>query len=204
MAAATEVYGEPKGLNALDRAGAWLREREVRRFVARQPGLDLVDLGCGYHAALLRSLGGQIGHGTGVDLRVSEEAQAIDRLDFVLAPLEEALPTLPDASADAITLLSVLEHVWEPLDVLAGCHRILRPGGALFVHVPTWLGKIPLEWHSFRLGIGRASMDDHKTYYSRSQLWPLLVRAGFRPSAIRLRYHELGCALMAVARRDDG
>jgi SAM-dependent methyltransferase len=202
MAAATEVYGEPKGLNPLDRAGAWLREREVRRFVARHPGLDLVDLGCGYHAALLCSLAGQLGHGCGVDFRVSAGARAHDRLDFVEASIEDALPLLADRSADAITMLSVLEHVWEPLDLLRGAHRVLRGGGVLFVHVPTWLGKIPLEWHAFRLGIGRASIDDHKAYYSRSQLWPLLVRAGFRPSAIRLRYHELGCALMAVARRD--
>jgi hypothetical protein len=42
-------------------------------------------------------------------------------------------------------------------------------------------------------------MDDHKMYYDKRDLWPLLVKAGFRPHDIRLRYHKLGLNLFAAA-----
>jgi hypothetical protein len=43
-------------------------------------------------------------------------------------------------------------------------------------------------------------MDDHKMYYDKRDLWPLLVRAGFRPSEIRLRYHKFWLNLFATVR----
>jgi len=43
-----------------------------------------------------------------------------------------------------------------------------------------------LEYSAFRLGFSPAEeMDDHKCYYDVKDFWPLLVRAGFRPSDIR-------------------
>ncbi len=77
---------------------------------------------------------------------------------------------------------------------------MLAPGGVLIVNVPTWAGKTFLELSAFRLGLSPAGeMDDHRTYYGRRDLWPLLVRAGFRPSRIRLVYHKLGLNLFARA-----
>jgi hypothetical protein len=46
-------------------------------------------------------------------------------------------------------------------------------------------------------------MDDHKMYYDKRDLWPLLIRAGFKPSLISLRYHKFGLNLFAAARRAD-
>ena len=49
---------------------------------------------------------------------------------------------------------------------------------------------------AFRLGTSPAhEMDDHKMYYGKRELWPLLVRAGFKPSCIRLSYQKLGMTL---------
>jgi len=49
--------------------------------------------------------------------------------------------------------------------------------------------------------VGRqwVEMDDHKMYYDKRDLWPLLVRAGFRPSRLRLSYHKFGLNLFAIA-----
>jgi len=56
---------------------------------------------------------------------------------------------------------------------------------------------------AFRLGTSPAvEMDDHKMYYHESDLWPLLVRAGFKPSRLHLRYHKFGLNLFAVAQKD--
>ena len=43
---------------------------------------------------------------------------------------------LPDASADAILLTEVLEHLERPADALAECRRLLRPGGHLIATTP--------------------------------------------------------------------
>jgi hypothetical protein len=78
---------------------------------------------------------------------------------------------------------------------------MLRPGGVCVVNVPTWWGKWWLELAAFRLHLAPASeMEDHKNYYSPHDLWPLLVRAGFRPSRISCRRHKFGLNTIAVCR----
>ena len=69
-------------------------------------------------------------------------------------------------------------------------------------HVATFeaRGKTFLEFSAFRLGLSpKSEMDDHKMYYDKRDLWPLLVKAGFLPSAIETRYHKFGLNLFAVA-----
>lgn len=194
------AYGE-YGLTPVDRFGVWLSQRALRRAVDWSAKPRVVDLGCGYEATLLRALRDRIATGTAVDVSLSPDLAA-DGLTTIEAPIETALPRLEDASADVVLAISVLEHLWEPENVLHACHRVLAPGGVLVVNVPTWAGKRALELSAFRLGLSPAEeMDDHKMYYGRRDLWPLLVRAGFRPSAIDMRYHKGGLNLFATARR---
>ena len=49
-------------------------------------------------------------------------------------------------------------------------------------------------------------MDDHKWYFDPRDLWPLLVRAGFKPSEIQCHRHKFGLNTFAachVAAADD-
>lgn len=39
---------------------------------------------------------------------------------------------------DAVTMWGLLEHVREPMDVLAQATRLLRPGGVLYIYTPVW------------------------------------------------------------------
>jgi SAM-dependent methyltransferase len=96
--------------------------------------------------------------------------------------------------------MAVLEHLTEPQAALLEFRRLLAPGGVLLVNVPTWRGKRVLEFVAFRLGIATEEMDDHKRYYDPRDLWPMLVRAGFKPSAIRCRRHKFGFATLAICR----
>jgi SAM-dependent methyltransferase len=196
----------PYGLDRptlVDRLGEWLSLRAVRGVVRQFPAPDVLDVGCGYEAATLRDLSRSIRSGMGVDARVSDEAKGISNLRFLERSAEEALPALPSTSFDVVVMVSVLEHLWEPLEALAHAWRVLRPDGALAINVPSWLGKEALELSAFRLGLSTAdSVDDHKRYYAGRELWPLLVRAGFRPSRIRIRHHKLGLNLFAVAHKD--
>lgn len=192
-------YGQD-GLTIIDRLGVYLSRRPVLNVVRRYDHPVVLDIGCGHGARLLCDLASSIKYGVGIDVQISQAAKDVPQLTFHENPIEQTLKELEDPQFDVILMISVLEHLWEPQDVLTACQRLLRPGGTLVVNVPTWLGKRFLELSAFKLGLSPAcEMDDHKMYYSRQDLWPLLVRAGFKPSSIRLRYHKFGLNLFAVA-----
>ena len=122
------------------------------------------------------------------------------RLSFVTSSIEAALPDQPSDAFDVVLFISVLEHVWDPAHCLAHCHRVLKTGGRLLVNVPTWYAKPVLEFSAFKLGASPScEMDDHKMYYSKRDLWPLLVRSGFKPSRIGMRYQNLCMILFSTA-----
>jgi SAM-dependent methyltransferase len=201
LPARDEAFGQ-HGTSLIDRYGVWLSSRAIRRGLPVSNRLRLLDLGCGYQATLLRGLLPRLAEGVGVDVAVCAEARQLVGLTFLEGTIEGHLPALPTGHFDAVTLISVLEHLAEPLSTLQHCHRVLAPRGVLLVNVPTWWGKGLLEFSAFRLGTSPAvEMDDHKMYYDKRDLWPLLVRAGFRPRDIRLRYHKLGLNLFALVRR---
>jgi SAM-dependent methyltransferase len=197
-----EAYGQQR-LTWVDRFGVYLSKRRILGCLPGRHNLSVLDLGCGYQATLLRALLPYINSGLGVDVRISPQARAVEKLAFVESSIEAALPELDDNRFDVVLLISVLEHLWEPLPILEHCRRVLSPGGVLFVNVPTWRGKFFLEFSAFHLGLSPAlEMDDHKMYYNKPDLWPMLVRAGFKPSGLRLRYHKFGLNLFAVAQKE--
>lgn len=188
------------GSTFVDRLRTRLVQREILKRLPKTDGMRVLDLGCGYHATYLKAIGDRLAAGVGVDFHVSEESRRHPRLSFVTSSVEDALPGLPSDTFDTVLFISVLEHVWSPAECLSHCHRVLKPGGRLLVNVPTWYAKPILELSAFKLGSSPAGeMDDHKMYYSKRDLWPLLVHAGFKPSRIRLQYRKLCMILFATA-----
>lgn len=198
---ANESYGQ-KELTVVDRFGVWLSQRAIRRELSGERELEVLDLGCGFRASQLQALAPKLKRGVGVDFQIAPELGARDKFTFHEGTIEESLLKLSGENFDAVLLLSVLEHLTDPLAVMGAVRGLLKPSGVVIINVPTWLGKTFLEFSAFRLGLSpKVEMDDHKMYYDKRDLWPLLVRAGFKPSLIRLRYHKLGLNLFAVARR---
>lgn len=196
-----ESYGQ-QGLSLVDRLGIWLSQRAIRRHLPRRDDLQVLELGCGYRAAQLLALGPRLKRGIGVDFRIAPELKTLDKFSFHEGAIEETLPKLASETMDAVMLISVLEHLAEPHFALESAWRLLKPSGLLLINVPTWVGKRFLEFSAFRLGLSpKVEMDDHKMYYGKRDLWPILVRAGFEPSQIRLRYHKFGLNLFAAARK---
>ena len=198
-----EAYNE-HGATFVDRLRTRIVFGSIRRNLPPGGNLNILDIGCGFHARYLVSLQDKLAHGTGIDFRVSEECLTNPKLSFLLMSAESALASLQDRCFDVVLFISVLEHLWNPLEALTHCYRVLKPGGVLLLNVPTWAAKPVLEISAFRLGTSPAcEMDDHKMYYGKRDLWPLVIRAGFRPSLVRMKYENVGMTLFAKAQRDN-
>jgi SAM-dependent methyltransferase len=195
-------FGEGYNPTVVDRFGVWLSARQIRRYVPDFAGKRVGDFGCGYHASFARTVLEQAAAVTLADVSLAPDLIAHPKVTAIQDRLPEALRDLPAASLDVVLSVSVLEHLWEPLDALTEFHRLLAPGGVGLFNVPSWRGKRFLEFSAFRLGTSPAEeMDDHKCYYDVRDLWPLLVRAGFRPSGIRCFSHKFGLNTFAVCRK---
>jgi SAM-dependent methyltransferase len=201
---AHESYGQKK-LSFVDGFGVWLSQRAISRELPQGSDLEVLELGCGFRAAQLVALAPRLKRGVGVDFQLAPALASLEKFTFHEGTIEEALLTLTAQTFDAVLLISVLEHLRDPLFVIEAVRSLLKPAGVLLINVPTWRGKTFLEFSAFRLGLSpKVEMDDHRMYYDKRDLWPLLVRAGFKPSLIKLRYHKFGLNLFAVARREDG
>lgn len=198
---AHESYGQ-RGLTPVDRFGVWLSQRAIRRHLPDRNDLEILELGCGYRATQLIALEPKLKRGIGVDFQIAPELRTLEKFTFHQGTIEQTLPKLESETVDVVMLISVLEHLAEPQFVVQFACRLLRPSGLLLVNVPTWRGKRFLELSAFRLGFSpKVEIDDHKMYYDKRDLWPMLVHAGFKPSRIRLRYHKFGLNLFAAARK---
>jgi len=164
----------------------------------------VLELGCGYRATQLVALESRLKTGIGVDFQVAPELRDRTKLIFHQGAIEQIIPNMESEAVDVVMLISVLEHLVEPQLVLQSAWRLLKPSGLLLVNVPTWMGKRFLELSAFRFALSpKVEIDDHKMYYGKRDLWPMLVRAGFKPSQIKLRYHKFGLNLFAAARKAE-
>ena len=91
---------------------------------------------------------------------------------------------LPTRRYDAITLIDVLEHVPQPIDVMSRVRDYLAPGGWLAVKVPNGPAQRAKERLRARLRPGyRATIADnlvHVNHFSAASLTRALNVAGFR------------------------
>jgi SAM-dependent methyltransferase len=194
-------YGEDHDLSRIDRFGVWLSARQIRRSVPDFNGRRVADIGCGYHATIARTLLDRVDRALLVDIALDPGLGAHPKVTAIEGWLPDALAEVADGSQDVVISNSVIEHLWEPETTLSELARILAPGGVLLVNVPSWRGKTLLEFTAFRLGSSPEEMDDHKMYYDPRDLWPLLVRAGFRPRDIRCFRHKFGLNTFARCRK---
>ena len=111
----------------------WHEEPGYFRDVTRHfdSGARLLDVGCG-----TGWLARHFTDYTGIDGSPAavEEATRHGR-DVRLGDVDQPLP-FPDASFDGVVLKDLLEHVSDPVAVVAEAHRVLRPSGRVFASSP--------------------------------------------------------------------
>jgi 2-polyprenyl-3-methyl-5-hydroxy-6-metoxy-1,4-benzoquinol methylase len=185
------AYGETHSLTVADQFGVWLSSRRVRKSGGSFRGKRVGDFGCGYDARFVRSVLEDVQSAVLVDVSIAEELKAHPKVCATEGQLPGSVGSVGSGSLDVVLCVSVLEHLTEPEKMLDELRRVTAPGGVCLINVPNWLGKRFLELSAYRLGLSPAeSIDDHKTYYDPRDLWPLLVRAGFRPRLIRCYRHK--------------
>jgi SAM-dependent methyltransferase len=128
---------------------------------------------------LMRALGWQV---VGVDtsdaaVRHARESLGIDTRQGDLREVD-----LPERSFDAVTLSHALEHVPDPVDLLAEVRRVTKPGGRVAIVVPNVrsVGARTLGGHWFHLDTPR-----HLTNFSPHGLRVAIERSGLRIESLR-------------------
>jgi len=183
-----------------DRIGTWLNRRKLLKHLSKSRGI-VVEIGCGIHAANLSEVASQFQLAIGIDFHLTN-FYSPNKLILVSGDAGSLVAGFPDSVFDTILLINVLEHVEQPGLLLSHIHRTLRPDGIVIINVPTWFGKILLEFLAFRLKkISSFSINDHKRYYSSDELWLQIRSAGFLPEDIFVQYHKLFLNSFAVARK---
>ena len=153
-------------------------------------GHRLLDLGCG-DGRLAQVLGSTFQEYYGLDIaasavkaatRVGVKAQVWD-LDSPPYPF-------PQGHFQAIAALDVIEHVWDPCQIMREISRLLCPGGVAVVAVPNiryWprLVQIVLKSNVPPTSDDTGAYDGgHIHYFAAGNLKSLLKSAGLRPEAI--------------------
>jgi len=102
---------------------------------SRTGGRKLLDVGCGYGFLLneMESRGWDV---KGLEVSRTGRDYAQNRWNFQVysEPLETL--ELSENTFDVVTLLYVIEHVYDPLALLMEVNRILKPGGLVIVRWP--------------------------------------------------------------------
>ncbi len=130
---------------------------------------------------------------------------AEDRVLGVVCGDATQLP-FADGAFDGVVASEVLEHVPDDVGALAELVRVLRPGGALAVTVPSWLPE-KVNWMLSDDYHAPAAVGGHVRIYSATELKAKLRAAGLQVAgshhthALHSPYWWLRCA---VGVNDDG
>ena len=176
----------------------------------------VLDLGCGT-GELARALASAGLDVTGCDISAEMLRRAASQQGrcagwLRLAPSWRTLP-FASASFDAVVAASVLEYVSDPVDVLAECARVTRPGGVVLYTVPDlrhpvrwaeWFGQalalMPAagswpRWHRYRVYL-RVSRQRHRLRWWLAA--SAMAACARRAARIARRGPRSGCSFSAA------
>lgn len=150
-------------------------------------GARVLDVGCftGEFIELLSQRGADV---YGVELQEEAVKIASEKLPGRICQANIHDTDFPWKDFDAVTLLGVIEHVLEPLKLIARCTKLLRPRGVLFIQTPN-SGSL-LASLSGRYWPPYAPVE-HIHLFSSDGVRRLLVEQGFSNIVIKPHWKKL-------------
>jgi 2-polyprenyl-3-methyl-5-hydroxy-6-metoxy-1,4-benzoquinol methylase len=154
--------------------------RMIERVLPYRAAGRWLDVGFG-NASLLFTAREYGFEAAGLDLR-AREVETLRKIG-IAAELADIAQFQPAAPFAVVSMMDVLEHMPYPKQGLAAAHRLLEPGGVLYLSMPN------METDVWKLlDAGRANPYwaeiEHHHNFGRTRLYALLGECGFEP----LRY----------------
>jgi 2-polyprenyl-3-methyl-5-hydroxy-6-metoxy-1,4-benzoquinol methylase len=152
----------------------WRRMRRLRRYGR---GSRLLEVGCGagdfLHAA----------HRAGWEVKAVEYSGALaealrSELGFDVRTGDLTPGLWPSGSFDVVVMWSVLEHLSNPLEALVTACAYLKPGGVLFIQIPTLYGVE--QGRQFAQYWALLDLPRHLSFFGNEDLSHLCERAGMK------------------------
>jgi SAM-dependent methyltransferase len=106
---------------------------EFCKLYPQAPGARVLDVGCGQGVAL------EIFRDAGLDplgITLGPDAEVCRAKGLNVREMDFAFLDFPDASFDLVWCRHAIEHSVFPFFTLSELHRVLKPGGALYLEVP--------------------------------------------------------------------
>jgi len=137
-----------------------------------KPTGRMLDVGCG-NGATLRAFGevapGWTKAGTEFDAKYRAQVESIPNTEPLYVGAVEGVP----GTFDVISMIHVLEHIVDPVAVLATLRSKLAPGGLLLIEVPHHVA------NPFELLIA-----DHRSHFTADSLIRALAAGGYEPVSV--------------------
>ncbi|MGA2179637.1 MAG: glycosyltransferase [Verrucomicrobiota bacterium] len=164
-----------QAVREIKQATARLYLSEISRYCGSDSG-RVLEVGCGDGDFLViaQAAGWCV---TGVEYSATACEKARQRLkngEIFCGELQSA--RLEAEQFDLCVISDVIEHVRSPMDFLKEIHRVLKPGGALFIATPSlgsWSARLMRQkWMEFKA--------EHLTYFDPQTLQTALFKSNFR------------------------
>lgn len=179
-------------VSLMKRATARRYLRDIGRYRGMHGG-RLIEIGCGWGDFLVeaQALGYDV---IGVEISLSAAQRAAQKVGagrVVCGEIESLAPG--EAQFDVCVLSDVIEHVREPVAFLATVHRLLKPGGMVFIATPTlssWSARLlRTNWMELK--------PEHLFYFDNNTIQHALHRAGFRNIVVQQGWKTLNLDYVA-------
>lgn len=124
------------------------------RFIAADVGVDSgawLDIGCGPGWLAIHGASGKadldvIGIDTSSTMISLADTNKAGRLNVTFRKMDGADIIYPKETFELVTAVQVAHHWTDTAKVLSECHRVLKPGGKLYIYEADPEGEIPSEW----------------------------------------------------------
>lgn len=161
------------------------KQLTIREYLPAESNDVILDVGCGSGvvSSFLADSGARVRGIDGNDdaLQFANETFRKPNLSFEKGLVDAAFTA--DQPIDKVYCLEVLEHIYleQGRQMLANFHRILRPGGSVFLTTPNYRSHWPiLEWTlDFLKLVPHLADDQHVEFYHARKLKNLAESVGF-------------------------